>query len=150
MSGSIQTVIAPRGAGFLGGIANSNPTRTKNTVVSADLKVGKFVTDGATGLAAITGASSVIAGVVAKTSTIQEDTIKTGETSLLLKGGNIFVHCETACTEGTPVFVRHTVSGALEIGDVRADADTSKAIETKAKFAETLTSAGLVEVEVNL
>lgn len=150
MSGAIQTSIAPRGAGFLGGVANSNPTRTKNTVASEDVKVGKFVTDGADGVANIVDANSVIAGVVAKASTMQEPTITAGDDVLLLKGGNIFVHCETACTEGDTVYVRHTVNGALEIGDVRADDDTAKAKTVNAKFAQTLTSAGLVEIEVNL
>lgn len=150
MSGAIQTVIAPRGAGFLGGVANSNPTRSKNTVASEDVKVGKFVTDGTDGVANIVDTDSVIAGVVAKTSTMQENTITTGKDVLLLKGASVFVHCETACTEGNTVYVRHTVNGALEIGDVRADADTSKAKTVNAKFAQTLTSAGLVEIELNL
>lgn len=150
MSGAIQTVIAPRGAGFLGGVANSNPTRSKNTVASEDTKVGKFVTDGTDGVANIVDTNSVIAGVVAKTSTMQEETITTGKDILLLKGASVFVHCETACTEGNDVYVRHTVNGALEIGDVRADDDTSKAKTVNAKFAQTLTSAGLVEIELNL
>lgn len=150
MSGAIQTVIAPRGAGFLGGVANSNPTRSKNTVASEDVKVGKFVTDGTDGVANIVDTDSVIAGVVAKTSTMQENTITTGKDVLLLKGASVFVHCETACTEGNTVYVRHTVNGALEIGDVRADTDTSKAKTVNAKFAQTLTSAGLVEIELNL
>ena len=77
MRGAIQTVIAPRGAGFLGGVANSNPTRSKNTVASEDVKVGKFVTDGTDGVANIVDTDSVIAGVVAKTSTMQENTITT-------------------------------------------------------------------------
>lgn len=150
MSGAIQTAIAPRGAGFLGGVANSNPTRSKNTVAIADVKVGKFVTDGTDGVANIVDTNSVIAGVVAKTSTMQEETITTGKDILLLKGASVFVHCETACTEGNDVYVRHTVNGALEIGDVRADDDTSKAKTVNAKFAQTLTSAGLVEIELNL
>jgi len=150
MGGAIQTVIAPRGAGFLGGVANSNPTRSKNTVASEDTKVGKFVTDGTDGVANIVDTNSVIAGVVAKTSIMQEETITTGKDILLLKGASVFVHCETACTEGNDVYVRHTVNGALEIGDVRADDDTSKAKTVNAKFAQTLTSAGLVEIELNL
>jgi len=150
MSGAIQTSIASRDAGFLGGVANSNPTKSKNTVASEDVKVGKFVTDGADGVANIVDADSVIAGVVAKTSTMQEPTIKAGDDVLLLKGGNPFVYCETACTEGDTVYVRHTVNGALEIGDIRADDDTAKAKTVNAKFAQTLTSAGLVEIEVNL
>lgn len=150
MSGAIQTSIKERGTGFPGGIANSNPTRSKNTVASEDIKVGKFAIDGGTGVANIVDGDSVIAGVVAKTSTLQEETITTGKDILLLKGASVFVKCETACTEGTVVYVRHTVNGALEIGDVRADADTSKAKAVSAKFAETLTSAGLVEIELNL
>lgn len=150
MSGAIQTAIGNRDSGFLGGIANSNPTRSKNTVASVDVKVGKFVIDGATGVAKIVDANSVIAGVVAKTSTFQDDIVPAGKDVLLLKGASVFVHCETACTEGATVYVRHTVNGTLEIGDVRADVDTDKAKAVNAKFAETLTTAGLVEIEINL
>lgn len=64
MSGAIQTAIGNRASGFLGGIANSNPTRSKNTVASADVKVGKFVIDGATGVAKIVDVNSVIAGTI--------------------------------------------------------------------------------------
>ena len=94
--------------------------------------------------------SAVIAGVVAKTSTFQDDIVPAGKDVLLLKGASVFVHCETACTEGATVYVRHTVNGTLEIGDVRADVDTDKAKAVNAKFAETLTTAGLVEIEINL
>lgn len=150
MSGSIQTTINDRAVGFIGGIANSNPTRTKNVVAKEAVGLGKFVVDGADGVENITDGNSVIAGVIAKTSTMQEDIVPTESSTLLLKGGNIFVHCETACTEGNAVYVRHTVNGALKIGDVRADADVDKAKVVSAKFSQTLTSAGLVEIEVNL
>lgn len=149
MGGSIQNTYGKREKGYKGGIANSNPTTLKDGVASVDLSVGKFCAVGATGFEVLT-ASNTLAGVVVKSSAFVADIIKAGKSTTVAKRGSIFVYCETVCTEGKEVFVRHTANGALEIGNVRNDADTSKAVQVKATFAETLDSAGLVEIELNL
>jgi len=149
MSATIQGEYGKRPKGFLGGIANSNPTNKKSDVAGEDIKVGKVVSIGVDGVVALTGANSV-AGVVVKSDALKPTTLKKGSNISLLKGGSIFVNCETACNKGEKVFARFTANGELEVGDVRADVDVDKAIEIAGVFAETLDSAGLVEIEINL
>lgn len=149
MSASIQGSYGKREKGFLGGVANSNPTRTNNGVASEEITIGKFAKDGVTGLVNLAGAGAV-AGVVLKSDVLKSGSVKAGENVSTLRGGSVFVYCETACTKGADVYVRHTVNGALEVGSVRNDDDTAKAGTVKAVFSETLASAGLVEIELNL
>ncbi len=149
MGASIQGSYGKRERGFLGGVANSNPTRTNNGVADEAITIGKFVKDGATGLVNLAGAG-VVAGVVLKSDVLKSGSVVAGDNVSLLRGGSVFVYCETACTKGADVFVRHTVNGALEVGNVRNDVDTDKASTVKAIFSETLASAGLVEIEINL
>lgn len=149
MGASIQDSYGKREKGYLGGVANSNPVRMDQEVAGEELTIGKFVKYDATGLLNLAGVGAV-AGVVAKSDVLKSGTIAAGENISLLRGGSTFVYCETACVKGAEVFVRHTVNGALEIGDVRNDIDVDKAAAVKAVFAETLTSAGLVEIEINL
>jgi hypothetical protein len=150
MSASIQGSYGKREKGFLGGIANSNPITSDNNVAGEDTKLGKFVKTSVLGAIALTGASDVVAGVVTKTDALATVDVKSGSAITLLKGGSIFVHCEPACTKGEKVFVRHTANGVLKVGDVRKDEDTSKAIEIAGTFSETLGSAGIVEIQINL
>lgn len=150
MGGSIQDTYGKRAKGFKGGIANSNPTRSKNDVAATDLGVGKFVAASVDGATVLAGASSVVAGVVVKDSILVSSTIQAGKNATILKGGSIFVYCETAAVEGDSVFVRHTEDGSLEVGDVRNNVDGSNAASVKATFSETINSAGLVEIDLNL
>jgi len=149
MGASIQGSYGKRERGFLGGVANSNPTRTNNGVASEAIAIGKFSKNGATGLVNLAGAGAV-AGVVLKSDVLKTGSVVAGENVSILRGGSVFVYCETACTEGAEVFVRHTVNVDLEVGNVRNDVDTDKASAVKAVFSETLASAGLVEIELNL
>jgi len=151
MGASIQGSYGKPEKGFKGGVANSNPQTVDNGVAESDLGVGKFCTFGANGgFDVIAGASSVVAGVIVKSDALVGAVAPAGENVTNLRKGNVFVYCETACAKGNPVYVRHTVNGALEIGDVRNDVDGTNAAAVSATFAETLTAAGLVEIEVNL
>jgi len=150
MGASIQGKYGKREKGFLGGIANSNPITSDNNVAGEDTKLGKFVKTSVLGAIALTGASDVVAGVVTKTDALATVDVKSGSNVTLLKGGSVFVNCETACTKGAKVFVRHTENGALKVGDVRSDLDTDKAVEINGTFSETLGSAGIVEIQINL
>jgi hypothetical protein len=149
-TGSIQTQIGKRGKGYKGGIANSNPKKTENSTAEADLGIGKFCKYGTTGHVPLTAINETPSGVVMKSDIFDGVLAIAGEAITICKGGSIFVYTETACVKDTNVFVRCVANGALEIGDVRNDADTDKAVEmTNIKFAESLAGAGLVEIEIN-
>lgn len=150
MGASIQNSYGKREKGFLGGIANSNPITSDSDVAGEALKLGKFVKTSVLGAIALTGANDVVAGVVTKTDALAGVDVESGSDVTLLKGGSVFVYCETDCVKGAKVFVRHTENGVLEVGDIRKDDDTSKAVEVNATFTETLSSAGIVEINVNL
>jgi len=150
MGASIQDSYGKREKGFLGGIANSNPITSDKGVTAEATQLGKFVKNGSTGVKNLAGSTDKIAGVVTKTDALAKLDVESGSAVTLLKAGSVFVHCETACVKGEKVFVRHTANGALKVGDVRNDADTDKAVEINGTFSETLGSAGIVEIQVNL
>lgn len=151
MSGSIQTSYGKKPKGFKGGLANSNPTTTKNSVAAAVLGIGTFVKASATGAVDLTATTDIIDGVVLKSSMLDSTTVEAGSSITIAKKAPVFVYCETACVEGAQVFVRCVVgAGAEPVGNVRNDVDTAKAVGISATFAETLTAAGLVEVNLNL
>jgi len=60
-----------------------------------------------------------------------------------------YVYTEEAAALGAKVFVRHTASGGNPVlGTVRTDDDVAKALAINAKFAETVTAAGIVKVKL--
>ena len=148
---SIQDSYGKRPKGFKGGFANSNPARLDLAVAGAVVGVGTFVKNSATGVIDLTAVADVMAGVVLKSSAIELETIEANKSVTLARSGNIFVYSETACVKGADVFVRCIVgAGSEPVGNVRNDVDGVNAVLVKAKFAETLDSAGLVEIELNL
>lgn len=151
MGGSIQPNYTKLPKGFKGGIANSNPVRRNAEACAMAIDVGTFVKLGATGITDLTAITDVVNGLVLKSSAIEPETLAIGAGATVGRGGSFFVYCETACAKGADVFVRCVVgAGAEPVGNVRDDIDVDKAQVIKAVFAETLLSAGLVEIELNI
>ena len=149
MGGSIQTAIGKRGKGYKGGRVNSNPVTTENSSAEVALDIGKFVKAGTTGHTVLTAIADAVAGVVLKSDAFDGVTTPANEAVTIIKRGEVFVYCETACTKGTSPFVRCIANGALEVGDVLNVADGVNTVElTSAVFSETLTGAGLVALEL--
>ena len=149
MSGKIQSAIAVPAKGFKGGVANSNPQTTQNETAEAVIGVGKFCQFGSTGLVPLTDITQKPLFAL-KSDAFDGSEFAIGDAVTVCKGGDVFAYVETACTKGENAFVRCVVNADLEIGDVRADADTDKAVEmTNIKFGETLSGAGLVKIEIN-
>lgn len=149
MSGSIQTAIGKRGKGYKGGRVNSNPITTENSTAEVALDIGKFVKAGTTGHTVLTAIADSIAGVVLKSDAFDGVSVSAKDAITLIKRGEVFVYCETACTKGASPHVRCLANGALEVGDVRNVADGVNTVElTSAVFSETLTGAGLVALEL--
>lgn len=75
-----------------------------------------------------------------------------GDPIPLIRKGMVTMDCETACVEGAAVFVRFTTAGGgADLGQVRNDADTAKAVALPgAVFRNTLSGAGKAIVELNL
>ncbi len=62
-----------------------------------------------------------------------------------------YAECEEAVAKGDTVFVRFASgTGGSVIGVTRGDANTATAEAVNAKFAETITAAGLVAVDLNM
>lgn len=150
MAGEIQSSYGRMPKGFKGQVANSNPVTTENLSAVTAVRVGSFVAYKDNGVEQISNANKANeAGVAMKSSILDGDTFEAGESVTVAKKAPIYVYCETACTRGAKVFVRHTDNADLLAGDVRNDLDTDKAYEhPTATFAETLTSAGLVEINL--
>jgi len=150
MVGSIQNSYGRIPKGYKGQVANSNPVARDNLSAVTAVRVGTFVAYKDSGVEQISNANKALeAGVVLKSSILDGDTFEAGEAVTVAKKGSIFVYCETACTKGAKVFVRHTDNADLLAGDVRNDADVDKAYQhATATFAETLTTAGLVEINL--
>lgn len=149
MGAEIQTNIGKMPKGFKGGVSNSNDVSRVNGSAIAIVGVGSFVSYSADGFTTVTNANKgSLAGVVLKSALTDGETIEAGKNVTVAQRGSIFVFCETACTKGAKVFVRHTDDSDLLAGDVRNDVDTDKAFEIDATFAETLSSAGLVEINL--
>ena len=65
--------------------------------------------------------------------------------------GRFYVNCEQAATKGAQVYVRYVAgAGGTNIGYARTDIDTASAEAVNATFAETITAAGLIAVELNM
>lgn len=149
MNGSIQTNISKRAKGYKGSIINNNPMTKENTISEGIVGVGMFCKFGTTGVVPLTAITDKLAGVVLKADAFDGDVIPIGQSVALLKRGETVVYCETACVKGDAVFVRCVVNTGKNIGDVRNDADTAKAVaHPTAIFSETLSSAGLVKIEI--
>ena len=150
MSGSIQNTYGKLPKGFKGQVANSNPVTTDELSVVTAVRVGTFVAYNGNGVEQIASANQASeAGVALKSSILDGDTFEAGSSVTVAKKGSIYVYCETACTKGAKVFVRHTDNADLLAGDVRNDLDVDKAYQhATATFAETLTTAGLVEINL--
>jgi hypothetical protein len=150
-TGSIQTAYGKRAKGFKGGIADSNPMTTKSSVAAMALSIGTFVKASTTGALDLTAISETVDGVVLKTSILDATTVDINSSITLGKKGNVFMYCETACAEGEAVHARFIVgAGSEPVGNVRNVADGVLTAPVSATFAETLTSAGLAKIELNL
>ena len=150
MSGAIQNSYGKMPKGFKGQVANSNPVTTDELSAVTAVRVGTFVAYKDNGVEQISSTNQAVeAGVALKSSILDGDTFEAGEAVTVAKKGSIFVYCETACTKGAKVFVRHTDNADLLAGDVRNNVDVDKAYQhATATFAETLTTAGLVEINL--
>jgi len=74
-----------------------------------------------------------------------------GSAISVLRKGRVYVTAEVNVSEGDPVYVRYTVNGALTLGSVRNDDDTSKAgLLPGAYFRKTATAGNITVVEINL
>lgn len=77
--------------------------------------------------------------------------LKPDATLNILRRGMMYGTVEDAATEGNAAFVRHTVNGGNNPGNLRSDADTAKAEEvTGIIFRTTRTDAGIVILEVDM
>lgn len=150
MIGSIQDTYGRLPKGYKGQVANSNPVTTENSVAVTAVRVGTFVAYKDNGVEQISNANKASeAGVALKSSIIDGDTFEAGSSVTVAKKAPVYVYCETACTKGTKIYVRHTDNADLLAGDVRNDVDVDKAYQhATATFAETLTTAGLVEINL--
>ncbi len=64
--------------------------------------------------------------------------------------GRFYVNCGSTATKGGTVYVRFVAGTTSVIGEAYSSADTASCDAIKAKFAETITAAGIVAVELNM
>lgn len=69
----------------------------------------------------------------------------------IARTSRFYAECEEAVNKGDQVFVRYVAgAGGTVIGVVRGDVDTASAEAINATFAETISAAGLVAVDLNM
>ncbi len=64
--------------------------------------------------------------------------------------GRWYVNCGSAAAKGGTVYVRYASGTGTVIGEAYNSADTATCDAVNAKFAETITAAGVVAVELNM
>lgn len=107
---------------------------------------------------AVLGASEFYVGLATENTNrerVQGSTATAGyiENALapIARTGRFYAECEEAVTKGDQVFVRYVAgAGGTIIGQVRGDVDTASAEAVNATFAETISAAGLVKIELNM
>lgn len=149
MSATIQDVYTPQ-RGLLGGIASSANLRTetaKSTIVTTRGKLVKLDTSG--DIVPLSAITDTVAGVMIREDALQPEAIAIGDVVRFAKEGEIIVYCETAAVKGMDVHCRF-IAGTGSIGDVRNSVDGVNTEVIKATFAESISSAGLVAIAINL
>jgi len=158
-----QTSYAMTPAAALPGMI-ADPLDARNTIVSrinaAALPAGVFVTrdaaDDAVKVPVSTGEVTA-SGVGFTILSVGKEPVSDGSSVdwpatkgvSVMTFGKLWVTCESAAAYGGDVFVRFTVEAPdLQLGSVRNDADTDKAVAAPGwKFRSTLAAAGLVLIE---
>lgn len=96
-------------------------------------------------------AAGLTVGVLLRVEMAEPGNIPAGAVWPVLRKGRVWLNVEGAVTKYASAFVRHTASGALTPGSLRADANTDQAVQVAGiRFLETRTTAGLCLVEVHL
>lgn len=150
MGTSYQKGYGAKPKGFKGQLATNQPSATLNGVAAEIVKVGVFVKVSNGQLSNLAATGDTVDSLVVKSDFIT-DIHQANDSLTRAKKGPYFVYCETDIQEGASLFIRHTANGALEVGDVRKDLDTNKADEnTKVTALETLTTAGILTVQIDL
>jgi len=67
-----------------------------------------------------------------------------------VKKRRVYVNCGSVAAKGGAVFVRFVAGTTAVIGEAYNSADTASCDEIEATFAETITAAGIVAVDLNL
>lgn len=85
---------------------------------------------------------------------VQGSTATTGYVQNILtpyaQTGRWYVNCGSTAIKGGQVFVRFVAGTTSVIGEAYSSADTASCDAINAKFAETITAAGIVAVELNM
>ncbi len=66
------------------------------------------------------------------------------------KSGRFYVNCGSVAAKGGTVYVRFVAGTTAVIGEAYNSADTASCDAVNAKFAETITAAGIVAVDLNM
>jgi hypothetical protein len=67
-----------------------------------------------------------------------------------IKKRRVYVNCGSVAAKGGAVFVRFKAGTTAVIGEAYNSADTASADAVAATFAETITSAGIVAIDLNI
>lgn len=123
--------------GFVGQYADLQLSNVfSRTIEDAEVDFGLAVVRGTADDQAIlpsaTGGS--LLGITGRTiagtaNTAGDRKYQVGESANILDEGVIYAICEDGCTQGDPVFFRHTTGTGTVIGALRTDADTATADE---------------------
>lgn len=132
---SVQTAYTnehiPGFVGQYGDLETSNIlSRSAEVVLDFGLAVVRGTADDQCKLATATGGSFL--GITGRTIAGTADTAgdrkyQVGESVNILDLGTIYAICEDGCTQGDPVYFRHTAGTGSVIGALRTDADTATA-----------------------
>lgn len=172
-----QTSYAEQAQGFAGMMGDMSEGHSAQTMLngeaSSEIGFGKFVVQYAgqvAGPASAGGGTPALAklpasagddfggGGVVLQAHDYDKRLDLGTTGVLpkrqlgvLRKGKVWVHCEEAMALTSKVFVRYTTNGALVPGDIRTDADTSKALQIKAcRVIQATAGAGLCLIEIDM
>lgn len=154
---SVQTAYNLKHAeGFVGQMADLQLTNVISRTVEASaidfgLAVVRGTTDTECKLATATGGSFLgltVRTVAGTADTAGDRKYQIDESANILDEGVIYAICEDGCTQGDPVYFRHTSGTGTVIGSLRTDADTATAdLIANAVWDETIAAGEIGRVK---
>lgn len=144
-----QQVVGNRAKHLPGQVIPSTAKTSTGAVAEGALSPGHFVvrgTDPGKEVAPPDGDSVAFFGVVIRDNSAITSAVADGHVLDVLQAGHIAVEVEDEVTAGGLVYVRTTAGAGEELGAVRSDADTDKAVVTPWVFTQSSPAGSTVVI----
>jgi len=144
----------------LGSLQSGDILTGRNELATA-IKPGYFIAQGATDEDVMIDDSGATGAVILGVAVDNENRERSGATTATagyiqhalvpyVKRRRVTVHCGSTAAKNGQVFVRFVAGTTAVIGEAYSSADSASCDPISATFAETISAAGLVDVDLNL